>query len=144
MNTPKHNPAVLLIDPNSELLRALTRELEDKDYDVVALPDPSSAIKYINDTHKRFDVVISDVFTPKITGADFLATYKKLFPDAPVILTTNTADWHDYKTLHEGGAFDCLCKPLSKSTVLSAIRHALNNTHSIPPTKSANKKTIHA
>lgn len=120
---------VLLVDDDVELLKALTKVLEKENFRVVAEPDAASAIRYINSTEKKFDLVLTDVSMPGMKGTTFLAALKTAFPAVPVIVITAFGDWGQYMEALREGAFEYLSKPLDKAELLAAVRRALTNGH---------------
>ena len=119
--------SILLVDDDPELLKALTKVLEKEHYEVAAQADAGSAIRYINETKKRFDLVITDVSMPGMKGTTFLAAVKTAFPRLPVIVITAFGDWGQYMEALREGAYEYLSKPLEKADLLDAVRRALAN-----------------
>ncbi len=125
MNANNHTASILLVDDNVELLTALTKVLEKTGYEVVAFPEARSAIQYINQTKRRFDLVVTDVSMPGMKGTSFLSAVKTAFPDVPVIVITAFGDWGQYMEALREGAFEYLYKPLDKTEFLAVVRRAL-------------------
>ena len=115
------------MDDDPELLKALTKVLEKEHYEVAAHADARSAIRFINETKKNFDLVITDVSMPGMTGTTFLAAVKTAFPRLPVIVITAFGDWGQYMEALREGAYEYLSKPLDKSHLLDAVHRALGN-----------------
>ena len=124
--------AILLVDDDAEFLKALTKVLEKEHYEVAAQADAGTAIRFINETKKRFDLVITDVSMPGMKGTTFLAAVKTAFPRMPVIVITAFGDWGQYMEALREGAYEYLSKPLDKADLLDAVRRALSNgTHHV-------------
>jgi DNA-binding NtrC family response regulator len=119
--------SILLVDDDVEVLKALTKVLEKEGYEVGAYPDARLAIQFINETKKRFDLVITDVSMPGMKGTAFLAAVKTAFPSVPVILITAFGDWGEYMLALREGAYEYLSKPLDKAELLDAVSRALKN-----------------
>jgi two-component system cell cycle sensor histidine kinase/response regulator CckA len=64
---------ILIIDDESALLRAMQRILEDEDHDVVATDSALDALAMI-ERGDRFDVILSDLMMPTMTGLEFYET----------------------------------------------------------------------
>lgn len=116
-----------MVDDDVEVLKALKKVLEKDGFEVLAYCDAPSAMHFINDTHKRFDLVITDVSMPGMSGTAFLDAIKGAFPKVPVIIITAFGDWGQYMETIRSGACEYLNKPLDKAELLSAVRRALKN-----------------
>lgn len=127
MNEPSPAATILLVDDDVELLKALTKVLEKENYAIVALPDATTALRHVNTTKQRFDLVITDVSMPGMKGTTLLSAFKTAFPQIPVIVITAFADWGQYMEALREGAFEYLYKPIDKSDLLAAVRRALTN-----------------
>lgn len=117
--------SILLVDDDVEVLKALKKVLEKDGFEVLPYPDAPSAMQFVNDTHKRFDLVITDVSMPGMTGTAFLNAVKAAFPKVPVIIITAFGDWGQYMETIRNGACEYLNKPLDKTELLSAVHRAL-------------------
>jgi len=118
---------ILLVDDDIEVLKALKKVLEKDGFDVLPHSDAPSAMQFINDTKRRFDLVITDVSMPGMTGTAFLNAVKAAFPKVPVIIITAFGDWGQYMETIRNGACEYLNKPLEKTELLSAVHRALKN-----------------
>jgi DNA-binding NtrC family response regulator len=116
---------ILLVDDDAEVLKALRKVLEKDGFEVLPYTDAPSAMRFINDTKRNFDLVITDVSMPGMTGTAFLNVVKGAFPKVPVIIITAFGDWGQYMETIRNGACEYLNKPLDKSELLSAVRRAL-------------------
>jgi CheY-like chemotaxis protein len=71
---------ILVIDDENALLRAMQRILEDEDHYVVATPSAVEALSMI-ERGDRFDLIISDLMMPMMTGVDFYETLLRRNPE---------------------------------------------------------------
>jgi DNA-binding NtrC family response regulator len=127
VNSTAKTTSIMLVDDDTELLKALTKVLEKEGYEVAAYPDARLAIRSINETKKRFELVITDVSMPGMKGTTFLAALKTAFPFVPVIIITAFGDWGQYMEALREGAYEYLSKPLDKAELLASIHRALTN-----------------
>ena len=125
MNAPSYAAPILLVDDDAELLKALAKVLEKDGYSVVAMPDANSAVRHVNTTKQRFDLVITDISMPGMSGTSLLTAFKTAFPNVPVIIITAFADWGQYMNALREGAFEYLYKPVEKTELLAAVHRAL-------------------
>jgi DNA-binding NtrC family response regulator len=121
-----NNPAsILVVDDDAEILKALTHALQTEGYAVTGQPDANSALELLQTGDARFDLVITDVSMPGLTGLPFLTALKTAFPTTPVIIITAFGDWGQYARAMGEGAFEFLSKPIEKSELLACVRRAL-------------------
>lgn len=117
----------MLVDDDVEVLRALTKVLEKDGFTVSAHSSATAAVRFVNESKQRFDLVITDVSMPGMKGTTFLSAVKTAFPKVPVIIITAFGDWGQYMETLRNGAYDYLDKPLDKDVLLAAVRRALVN-----------------
>jgi two-component system response regulator FlrC len=120
------------VDDDAEVLKALTKVLEKEGYAVVPKPDAASAMRHVNETGQRFDLLITDVSMPGMSGTQFLAQVKSAFPQMPVILITAFGDWGQYMEAVRSGAYAYLSKPVEKTELLTIVRRALGSPPPAP------------
>lgn len=79
---------LLLIDDNEEILVSLKNFLNKKGYVVVSATNGLDALKLLEATNVDFDLVITDLVMPNISGVAVTAIIKKQNPAIPVIAIT--------------------------------------------------------
>lgn len=121
---------ILIVDDDVEMLRALRFALEREGYVVTAHATAHSALQLLQTPTARFDLVITDVSMPGMTGLSFLTAVKTAFPSLPVIVITAFGDWGQYARALREGAFEFLSKPIEKAELLACVRRALQTTPS--------------
>jgi DNA-binding NtrC family response regulator len=127
VNEVKSSTTILLVDDDAEVLKALTKVLEKGGYGVLPYTDAQSAMDSINRTKQSFDLVVTDVSMPKVSGGTFLGAMKTAFPKVPVIIITAFGDWGQYMSMIRDGAYEYLSKPLDKNQLLTVVSRALAN-----------------
>ena len=74
---------------------------------------------------KEFDVVVSDMRMPGMSGAEFLATVRDRYPATRRILLTGQADMEStVAAVNEGGIYRFLMKPCPKEVLCEAVQEA--------------------
>ena len=84
---------VLLVEDNPQLLATLVDFLRNMNYDVVSASDGLQGLKLLETEKDGFDLVITDLVMPKISGNYLIQIIKKKVPDLPVIAITG---WGQY------------------------------------------------
>ena len=79
---------LLIIDDNEEILISLKSFLSKKDYEVVSASNGLDALKLIEAATEEFDLVITDLVMPNISGVAITAIIKKQNSKMPVIAIT--------------------------------------------------------
>ena len=79
---------LLIIDDNEEILASLKSFLLKMDYDVVSASNGLDALKLIEAATDDFDLVITDLVMPNISGVAVTAIIKKQNQKMPVIAIT--------------------------------------------------------
>jgi DNA-binding response OmpR family regulator len=68
---------LLVIDDSQEILVALAKFFQKKNYDVVTASDGLNALKLIKDDEGAFDLVITDIVMPDISGVGIIKILKQ-------------------------------------------------------------------
>ena len=69
---------VLLVDDETNMLSALRRMLRGEQYEVSVYNNPLEAMETLKE--EEFDVIVSDMRMPEMSGADFLYKASELWP----------------------------------------------------------------
>lgn len=81
-----------------------------KNYDVDSAPNGPEAIEFMRKKH--YDLVITDMEIPGMTGIDLLRMVKTVAPDTRVIITSSNGTVNSYMDSMVLGASEYLNKPL--------------------------------
>ncbi len=102
---------ILLVDDEEPIREAMLLLLKAADYRITACASGQEALQIL--AGEQFDIVITDLFLPDITGIDILTKAKGLFPTLEVILVTGHASAETAVRAMKEGAFDYITKPLN-------------------------------
>ncbi|MBF0357997.1 MAG: sigma-54-dependent Fis family transcriptional regulator [Magnetococcales bacterium] len=102
---------ILLCDDEKNLRDLLILALEDGGHQTQEAANGSQALKLL--AEERWDLFITDLKLPDISGLELLRRAKKMAPERPVILITAHASATTAVTAMKEGAFDYLEKPFS-------------------------------
>ncbi len=116
---------LLIIDDNKEILTALNDFLSKKNYDVVSASDGLDGLKLLETEKQGFDLVITDLIMPNISGVGLISIIKKKFSDIPVIAITGWGE-HPEALATEAQADRVLEKPFDLSELDTLIREILS------------------
>jgi EAL domain-containing protein (putative c-di-GMP-specific phosphodiesterase class I) len=113
---------ILLVDDDEALARSLSRVLQGAGYEVTIAHDGSVAAKTV--MRRSFDVIVSDIQLPGMTGVDLLRVVRAYDLDVPLILMTGTPTIETATEAVSLGALEYLQKPFANGLLLKAVEHA--------------------
>ena len=117
---------LLLIDDDEHILANLCYFLNDKKYDVISASDGLEGLRLFENDQQGFDLIITDIVMPKLSGMSLISIIKKKFPDTPVIAITG---WGEYpgSFATESQADKVLSKPFELSELDKAINELISS-----------------
>jgi PAS domain S-box-containing protein len=119
----KNKFKILLVDDETSIRVTLGEFLKDADYYVETAENVETAMRILSES--KFDVVISDIIMPKISGMEFLIMIKDKYPDIQVILMTGEPTIKTVSIAVRERASDYLSKPVGKSDIIKAVSNAV-------------------
>lgn len=123
---PTGNERILYIDDEHAITKSAQSTLGRLGYDVTALNDPGLALSLFKSDPTRYDLVITDMTMPKLTGDDLSKEMLKVRNDVPIIICTGHNDKLDAQRALEIGIRHYANKPLAKSEIARLIRSVLD------------------
>src|SRR5882757_6651920 len=126
-----HNMARILVVDDQEMIRdSLAATLVREGHEVIAAGDGPAAVSKLS-TGTRFDLLISDMKMPKMTGIELLAEVKRLRPDLPVVLMTAFATVATAVEAMKLGAYDYIQKPFDGEEIKLLVDRTLEHNRLI-------------
>jgi PAS domain S-box-containing protein len=119
------NERILLVDDELLVLQMGHQMLERLGYQVTARSSSLEAFELFEKASDQFDLVITDMTMPDLTGDRLAKRISDIRPDVPIILLTGHSNRLDHKKLAEAGVKATLHKPLVKKDLASTIRNAI-------------------
>ena len=116
---------VLFVDDEPSLTDVTRRMLERLGYNVVAHESSTEALAAFRADPSAFDLVISDLTMPGMTGAQLALEMRRVRANVPVILSTGYLDRLDPDTARALHARELLIKPYTTEDLATAVRRAL-------------------
>jgi len=118
-------PARILVVDDDEGIRQLVHTLlKNAGYRADSVEDALEAQKRL--AKKNYDVVVSDIMMPGMSGIDLLKILQQNASDVPVILMTGNPDLETAaEAIRAGSAVDYLSKPFSTDQMLKTVARAV-------------------
>jgi len=123
MPTPV-SPRILIVDDEAEITEILA-DLLSEDYDCSRAGSAEDALTRLRDD--EFQLVISDITMPGMSGLDMIPHVKELAPDTVVVMISGMQTVESAISALRVGAFDYLMKPFDLRQVEAVVKRALEH-----------------
>ncbi len=115
-------PRILLVD-DDETIRDTLYELLSESYICQTAETAEKAFARLE--ADQYDVVLTDISMPGLSGLELLGHVRQMFPDTPVIIISGIGDQEHAQGLIKLGAFDFLLKPFGLDVVEKSVKRAV-------------------
>jgi PAS domain S-box-containing protein len=119
---------VLTVDDEPALVELLRDQLQTLGYRVTAHVSPVEALADFLSRPLDFDVILTDLTMPGMSGADLAERILKVRPDLPIVMATGYGHVMSEDRAREIGLRPLLFKPFSMAALGDAIQDALAST----------------
>jgi EAL domain-containing protein (putative c-di-GMP-specific phosphodiesterase class I) len=116
-------PLVLIIDDDAGFARSCARLLGGWGYDVEMALEGQRAVARSHERH--FDVILSDINVPDMSGLQILRAIRLHDRDVPVVLMTGGPALESAREAVECGAMSYLIKPISTDQLRDTVERAV-------------------
>ena len=113
---------LLFVDDDDDFRSTAVKRFARRGFHVQEASGVNDALRLLQD--RQFDVVVSDMAMPGLTGIDLLQRVKELSPECEVILLTGEATVEIAVQAMKLGAYDFLSKPFSLAELETLIQKA--------------------
>jgi response regulator RpfG family c-di-GMP phosphodiesterase len=118
--TSHEKPRILCLDDEKNVLDALVRTLRTL-YHVETATEGAKALEILK-SQPPFDVVLSDLRMPQMSGIEFLTMARAVSPDTTRVLLTGYGDMEAaIAAINDGNIFRMLTKPCSTDVLIKAL-----------------------
>jgi two-component system, NtrC family, response regulator PilR len=116
-------PRILVVDDEESIREFLEIMLKKEGYEVTIAEDGAKAKEVLS--KKTFDMVISDLQMPNVTGIELLKYVKESYPDLVFMMITAFGTTENAVEAMKMGAYDYLTKPFKIDEVRINVANAL-------------------
>lgn len=124
---------VLLVDDEAPLAEVEKMLLEKSGYTVTAFASSPDALQFFRQDPYRFNIIITDLTMPDLTGIQLIREIRLIRPDMPVILCTGFSESLTEEQIRHLGINELLMKPVDKNSLSLSIQRALNRPGQTEP-----------
>ena len=118
---------ILLVDDEESIILMEKNMLERLDYQVTSRTSSIEALEAFRAAPSIFDIVITDMQMPNMTGDKFASELTKIRPDIPVLLCTGFSETMSEEKAESLGINGFLLKPIVMKDLSHKIREVLDN-----------------
>ena len=116
---------VLIVEDDDSLRRVTQMHLERLGFTASVAAEGTRALRMLQEAH--YDVVLTDLQLPGISGMDLLRRVKMEFPEMIVIVITAFGTVATAVEAMKSGAYDYVTKPLQQYRLNELVRRAIDN-----------------
>jgi len=123
---PKGNERILLVDDDKDMVETIRLLLERLGYAITDRAGSVDALEEFRNNPKAYDLVITDMTMPHMTGDQLAKEILVLRPDIPVVLCTGFSERMNNQVAKDIGIRKLLIKPIELSELANTIRQVLD------------------
>jgi len=129
---------ILIVDDEINMQVALREVLQRQGHEITVANDGPSALGELEGS--TFDLVLSDVRMPEMTGIELLERVRSRWPKLPMIVMTAYGTVEDAVGAMKKGASDYLLKPFSSETVEEIVHRTLQRSQNAAQADEADEE----
>ena len=118
-------PRILVVDDDPIIADSLVKFLQEEGYACTVALDGREAIEAMQKATDPFNIVLTDVSMPRVSGMELLEDIRKNHPSTVAVMLTGYGTIESAMSSIRLGAFDFLSKPIIDSELRLAIERAL-------------------
>lgn len=115
------------MDDEEDLIYLYNRTLAQQGYQVTCFSDSLAALKEFQQQPDSFDIVVTDMTMPNLTGLDLIREILKIRPDIQSILCTGYSKSVNKGKVESVGVCEFLVKPFSPRRLAETIRKVVEH-----------------
>jgi CheY-like chemotaxis protein len=123
---PTGTERILFVDDEEPIREINAKLLESLGYRVEVRSNGVEALEFFRTNPERFDLIITDMTMPGMTGEQLASQLMSIRPDIPVILCTGFSARMDEKKANAMGIRSFVLKPIIKSDIARIVRMVLD------------------
>jgi len=120
--------AILIVD-DDDAVRDVLYDLFSEEHMCHAAATAEQALAFLRE--QTYDVVMTDISMPGLSGLELLGRLRQEQPDTPVIIISGIGDRTHAEGLKRLGAFDQILKPFRLEEVEESVNRALELSRSL-------------
>jgi CheY-like chemotaxis protein len=123
---------VLYVDDEEALVFLVSRVLQRAGHKVSGFTAPSEALDAFKLHPDSFDLIVSDMSMPGMSGLELARKVLTIRPNIPFIITTGFVRAEDYQAAKDAGVRQLILKPNTVDELSVAIQRVLQERTAVP------------
>ena len=123
---PTGDESILFVDDEKPIVDMATEILALLGYNVTACLSPKEGLDLFQKNPNHFDLAITDLTMPGMTGTELSVELLKIKPCLPIILCSGYGNLINTKTINNIGISKFILKPVTVKTFAYSIREVLD------------------
>ena len=124
---PKGTETILFVDDEKSVMKLGQRMLEPLGYQIDATISPAVALTWFRADPDKYDLIITDMTMPEMTGVALAEKAMTVRPDIPIIICTGHSSLIDEEKAKALNIAAFVMKPVTKHKIANVIRQVLGN-----------------
>ena len=129
---PRGSEHILVVDDETAIVRLTTSILQSLGYRVTSATDSGEALLLFKSDPDKYDLIITDMAMPRLTGERLTEKMLAVRPDVPVLICTGYSARICGRKAEKMGVKGVLMKPLHKQTLARNVRKILDGEFLLP------------
>ncbi|MGL1931547.1 MAG: PAS domain S-box protein [Desulfotalea sp.] len=118
---------ILFVDDENDMQKIASSVFCKYGYQAKIFGDPIEALESFKLSPDKFDLLITDMTMPKMTGVELIHKVLEIRPSLPVILCTGHSDLINAEDAHKQGITNFVEKPFTMSKLLSITQKVMRS-----------------
>ena len=120
---------ILAVDDQRYFRELLEGLLSEEGYEVQTASSGEDALRILE--HSAFDMVVTDLVMPVMSGTDLVQRIKDRWPDQEIVVVTGVVDVKSAVDAMKVGATDYILKPFDRETLCDLARRRSSTNHRV-------------
>jgi CheY-like chemotaxis protein len=125
-NYPAGNEHILLVDDEEMIVEIATLILESLGYQVTSRLSSAEAVELFRTNHEAYDLVITDLTMPQMSGEQLAREMIAINPEIPIIICSGYSEMMGREKAAALGVKELLMKPITIAEMSQKVRKVLD------------------
>jgi len=117
-----HGETILVVDDEAGVRQAASAVLTAMNFQVITAADGAEALIHAAEKRSELCAVLSDLHMPRMDGIAFVRAFKRLLPEAGIIIMSGRMEKAEANEFRKMGVGRLLDKPFTQETMVEALK----------------------